>query len=191
MFGGFVSLKREKQFLIQLLTEKKSDTIFLQETCGTPGVENYGIIMCSLVTSRNIVGAKWILVKDKSDYEVKECQKDGQGRFVLLKVLNQCSFWRNSKTTRWIRTRGKLSGDHWRWLSCYSRCWFGWKWKKTSSKRNLVEKSTTCVQLDWYLAVKKSSGWRRKLTQQYNAVWTFRLISCSKREWALLVVVVS
>ena len=28
----------------------------------------------------------------KSDYEVKECQKDGQGRFVLLKVLNQCSF---------------------------------------------------------------------------------------------------
>lgn len=109
--------------------------------------ELYGIIMCSLVTSRNIVGTKWILVKDKSDYEVKECQKDGQGRFVLLKVLNQCSFWRNSKTTRWIRTRGKLSGDHWRWLSCYSRCWFGWKWKKTSSKRNLVEKSRTCVQL--------------------------------------------
>ena len=35
MFGGFVSLKREKHFLIQLLTEKKSDTIFLQETCGT------------------------------------------------------------------------------------------------------------------------------------------------------------
>lgn len=94
MFGGFVSLKREKHFLIQLLTEKKSDTIFLQETCGTPGVENNGIIMCSLVTSQNIVGAKWILVKDKSDYEVKECQKDGQGRFVLLKVLNQCSFWR-------------------------------------------------------------------------------------------------
>ena len=23
----------------------------------------------------------------------------------------------------------------------------GWKWKKTSSKRNLVEKSRTCVQL--------------------------------------------
>ena len=147
MFGGFVSLKREKQFLIQLLTEKKSDTIFLQETCGTPGVENYGIIMCSLVTSRNIVGAKWILVKDKSDYEVKECPKDGQGRFVLLTVLNQCSFWRNSKTTRWIRTGGKLSGDHWRWLSCYSRCWFRCKWKQISSKRNLVEKSRTCVQL--------------------------------------------
>ena len=36
--------------------------------------------------------------------------------------------------------------------------------------------------LDCYLAVKKSSGWRQKLTQQYNTVWTFRLISGSKRE---------